>query len=127
MIALLAILVVGPLAPNPAITPGVVRPLTTQEVCATKWGRDRRHVTERMKKEVAKAYGVDWKKRRLYEFDHLIPRELGGADHVRNLWPQILNPDAREKDREENRLHRAVCAGTMSLDDAQDRMARWGR
>jgi hypothetical protein len=59
-----------------------------------------------------------------FEIDHVIPRELGGADSVLNLWPQPW-PDAHKKDREENRLHRAVCAGTVTLEDAQEQMRRW--
>ena len=127
ILLLLAIVAIGPSAPDPALTPGVVRPLTTTAICTTQWGRDRRHVTETMKRQVARAYGVPWAKHRLYEFDHLIPRELGGADDVGNLWPQILDPDARIKDREENRLHRAVCAGTIDLTTAQQQMRTWGR
>jgi hypothetical protein len=124
---LLALLAVGPSAPDPGLTPGVVRPLSLSQLCDTRWGRDRRHVTDAMRRTVARRYGVPWAKHRLYEFDHLIPRELGGADDVRNLWPQILDPDARLKDREENRLHRAVCAGQLALSSAQDHMRTWGR
>ena len=127
ILILLAILLIGPSVPDPALTPGVVRPLTKTAICTTAWGRDRRHVTEAMKRQVARAYGVPWTKRHLYEFDHLIPRELGGADDVANLWPQILDPDARIKDRAENRLHRAVCAGTLDLTTAQQQMRTWGR
>jgi hypothetical protein len=41
-----------------------------------------------MKKQVAGWYHVSWSKRANYEFDHLVPRELGGADDVRNIWPR---------------------------------------
>jgi len=124
---LLAIVAIGPSAPDSLLTPGVVRPLTKTAICTTAWGRDRRFVTLAMKREVFRRYGVDYAKHALYEVDHLIPRELGGADDVRNLWPQILDPDARVKDREENRLHRAVCAGTIDLTTAQQQMRTWGR
>src|SRR5438093_1628307 len=111
--------------PNPKLTPGAVRPLTTAQVCNTKWGRDRRHVTEKMKRNVAAAYGVEWEDRALYEFDHLISRELAGADVEANLWPQAwLEPgSARRKDRLENRLHVLVCAGKVSLKAAQREIA----
>jgi len=130
---LLAIVAIGPSAPDPTLTPGVLardadgRLLTKAVICTTAWGRDRRHVDDAMRQKVARRYGVPWAKHRLYEFDHLIPRELGGADDVGNLWPQILDPDARIKDREENRLHRAVCAGTIDLTTAQQQMRTWGR
>lgn len=112
--------------PNLHLTPGVARPMTALTVCTTRWGVDRRHVTERMKRQVFAAYGIPLRNRRLYEVDHLIPRELGGADEVANLWPQAW-PSARQKDREENRLHRAVCAGEVSLVAAQQAMKGWGR
>jgi len=112
--------------PNPEQSPGVTRPLSTTQVCTTRWGLDRRHVTVAMKRRVARAYGIPWADRRAYEFDHLIPRELGGADDVRNLWPQPI-AEARVKDRQENRLHRDVCAGRLSLAAAQREMRLWGR
>lgn len=58
------------------------------------------------------------------EIDHRVSREVGGADDVRNLWPQpYLRPDqpgAYEKDKLENWLHRQVCAThKMTLEEAQ--------
>lgn len=114
---LAALLLVATLV-NPAMTPGVVRPLSRTAVCQTAWGRDHRHVTTAMKREVATRYGVPWDERANYEFDHLIPRELGGADDVLNLWPQAWT-DAKRKDRLENRLHVLVCNRTLSLRQAQ--------
>jgi len=54
--------------------------------------------------------------------DHLISRELGGADAEDNLWPQpyTQHPGAHEKDWLENELHKGVCAGKITLKDAQD-------
>jgi hypothetical protein len=112
------------LAVNLVFTPGLVRPLSTAQVCATKWGLDRRFVTVSMKQYVAGLYGVPWENRRQYEFDHLIPRELAGADDVRNIWPQLL-AEAREKDKLENALHRQVCAGLVTLRAAQAQMKAW--
>ena len=46
------------------------------------------------------------------EIDHLISRELGGADEVVNLWPQAYGTspwNAQLKDKLENRLHKEVC------------------
>jgi hypothetical protein len=132
ILPLLALLVVGPRAPDPGLTPGVARPLTRAAICTTAWGRDRRHVTEAKKRDVARRYGLkrtDIKPRGkgpCCEFDHLIPRELGGADDVDNLWPQSWR-EASQKDVEENRLHRAVCAGDVSLTTAQRQMRHWRR
>jgi hypothetical protein len=58
-----------------------------------------------------------------HEEDHLIPLALGGAPRdPANLWPE---PGAtpNEKDRVENVAHDAVCAGTLTLPDAQRRIA----
>ena len=64
-----------------------------------------------------------------YEYDHLVPLELGGAvNDPRNLWPEAdylshvgfyRNP----KDRLENGLRRMVCARTMTLAQAQRAIA----
>jgi hypothetical protein len=64
-----------------------------------------------------------------YEYDHLVPLELGGAvNDPRNLWPEpdypqragfYLNP----KDRLESALRRRVCAGQLTLAAAQRAIA----
>jgi hypothetical protein len=69
------------------------------------------------------AYG-DTGSRHGYEYDHLIPLELGGAVNDRhNLWPEPA-PSPNLKDRVENALRRAVCAGRMALRVAQRDIAR---
>ena len=120
------LLIIGPaLRPNPQVTPGLTRNLTVEQICTTKWGQDRRHVTTAMKEDVARAYGVDRADWSEYEFDHLVSRELGGADDTLNLWPQPLKGacTAHEKDVLENKLHRMVCAGSISLPTAQYELA----
>jgi hypothetical protein len=62
-----------------------------------------------------------------YELDHLVPLGLGGAprDPV-NLWLQSW-PEARAKDDDESALHRAMCTGRLSLEQAQRRiLEQWG-
>lgn len=117
--------------PNSDITPGVTRTdLTTNQVCNTKWGKDHRNVTASMKKQAFSNYGLSGNLDRScktdahgrhFEIDHLISRELGGADDVDNLWPQCYagNWNAVKKDRLENRLHKLVCNKTLSLEEAQ--------
>lgn len=127
--------------PLPARTPGATRDLTEEQICATKWGLDHRAVTVAMKRTVASWYGIPWAQHSRYEFDHLVPRNLGGADSVDNLWPMccivkgaIVN-QAHEKDVLEVRLGKLVCAGVVSLEDAQlqmrtswvDGLTRWPR
>jgi hypothetical protein len=52
----------------------------------------------------------------------LVSLELGGANDVKNLWPEVgslPNP----KDKVENALHRAVCSGKVTLAAAQHAIA----
>lgn len=116
-------------SPDLALTPGSIRASVTADIaCSTKWGLDRRAVTETMKRQVAASYGIQRASivgstiGLCCEFDHLIPRELGGADVVQNLWPQRWVA-AKKKDALENRLHALVCSGSMALADAQRMIA----
>src|SRR4051812_32445592 len=59
---------------------------------------------------------------RLYELDHIVPLELGGAPRDRRNLQLQLWPEAHAKDLDENRLHREVCRGQTSLADAQREM-----
>jgi hypothetical protein len=70
-----------------------------------------------------------------YELDHLISLEIGGnPEDPKNLWMEPWErrgPDhlaaagqgAESKDVVENRLHRGVCAATLTLGDAQHEIA----
>lgn len=120
--------------PNPALTPGKARTdLTVQQICTIKWGHDRRHVSHSMRRKVFNAYNVAKTARHtadgksLYEVDHLISREIGGADAVENLWPESYFGDcnAHDKDEVENALHREVCANPSeaALKHAQQSIA----
>jgi hypothetical protein len=132
LVALQALGAELPIIPDATLTPGVVRSgLTVDTICATKWGTDARHFTAAMKRQVFQSYGAtgnddpacvpdDHGAR--CEIDHLISRELGGADDVKNLWPQPYGSkpwNAHLKDRVENRLHVEVCASRLSIKDAR--------
>lgn len=106
--------------PNPDITPGLIRPLSVKTICSTAWGTDVRHVDERMKRHVFAAYGIAWADRGKFEVDHLIPRSIGGADSLLDLWPQPLAEAKHLKDRAEVAAWRMVCAGTLPLRTAQE-------
>ena len=61
-----------------------------------------------------------------YEEDHLISLEIGGDPrNPDNLWPQPWFGawNARVKDTLENRLHRMVCEGDITLEEAQHAIA----
>lgn len=109
------------------VTPGKTVDITMDKLCTTKWGKDARHVTTQMKDNVCLAYGFQphCYGRDTNEIDHLISRELGGADDLSNIWPQPYNqhPGAHEKDALENRLHKLVCSGSLDLKTAQTEIA----
>ena len=118
--------------PDRHLTPGVVATRDTATVCQAGYARAIRPKGtqwRRLKDEVYNAYGlprghrstVDAAGRRhpAYEIDHLVPLELGGSpDAVANLWPQPIAA-AERKDRVENELHARVCAGSLTMGDAQ--------
>jgi hypothetical protein len=118
--------------PDLTKTPGKSRAgLTKAKICSIKWGKDERHVTPEMKSQVFELYGFSGNDdpkcvpagERHCEIDHLISRELGGADKVVNLWPQAYGTspwNAVKKDTLENRLNKEMCAGTITLKQARD-------
>jgi hypothetical protein len=117
-------------------TPGAADPDVTQNnidstICVpgyTATVRPPVSYTEPLKLASMQQYG-DTDSPSNYEYDHLIPLELGGAPRdTKNLWPEPYNlPNgAHEKDQEENSLHDAVCSGQMTLADAQNKIvADW--
>jgi len=110
-------------APDPVLTPGAVRPdfTTARQTCAVHWSLDERAVTTAMKRAVYQSYGYpagSHDPRCPCVVDHLVPREAAGADKVVNLWVQTRQ-DARTKDRLENKVHHEMCAGRLTLRQAQ--------
>ena len=118
--------------PDPRCTPGEADPAVTQDnigstICVpgyTEKVRPPVSVTEPMKLSSMKSYG-DSDSPSHYEYDHLIPLELGGASTIKNLWPEPLagQYNAHAKDTVENILKKGVCAGQISLADAQHEIA----
>jgi hypothetical protein len=50
---------------------------------------------------------------------------IGGSNTLANLWPEAINPKpgSREKGKVESYLHDRVCAGKISLQEAQIEIA----
>lgn len=128
-----------PKQPDSATTPGKVRTdLSLHKICTTKWGLDERSVTSAMKASVRETYHFKdsscpitpykGKQVRRAEIDHLVPRSLGGADDVANLWPECYEPikaqksaqldGAHKKDRLETALHKQICAKGLTATKA---------
>jgi hypothetical protein len=122
--------------PDPTLTPGALNPAVTQAtigstVCVSGWTdtiRPPTSYTSALKVKQIDEYGYTDKAVASYEEDHLISLQLGGnPTDPRNLWPQpytISLPDgrsvgARIKDAFETKLKKQVCAGTITLAQAQ--------
>jgi hypothetical protein len=112
--------------PDPGCTPGAIDPAVTQAdigttICRsgyTEMVRPPESISEAEKRASLQAYG-DRRPLHYYEYDHLVPLELGGArNDARNLWPEpgsVPNP----KDGLEYRLRTRVCDRQMTLAAAQ--------
>jgi hypothetical protein len=135
-----ALVRVGPqdIYPDPIRTPGATDTDISQEniqdtICNPRWStrsiRPPVHYTDQLKREQLGEYGYADTNPRDYEEDHLIPLELGGnPTDPKNLWPEPFEtsiPDggAHAKDRVESYLHREVCAGSLTLDEARRQIA----
>jgi hypothetical protein len=109
--------------PDPACTPGAIFPTATvRRICTPDYSQSVRDVPVSVKRSVYAEYGIASHVPGSYQVDHLIPLELGGNNGVANLWPQS-RPGYHQKDETENRLHDAVCAGSLSLRTAQLQIA----
>lgn len=114
------------LIPKSDLTPGAIRPVTRKDICAAGYRDMNRAVPLAVQQEIFKAYGLAGARAKDFEMDYLITPELGGADNIKNLWPEPYSStdwDARVKDALESRLHQMVCEGKIDLATAQREMA----
>jgi len=110
------------------LTPGVLNPAVTQAtiastICRRGWTRTIRppvDFTNALKVRQLHQYGLRGPPS-AYQEDHLISLELGGSPaDPRNLWPEPY-PRASAVDQIENDLNDRVCAGSLTLAEAQRR------
>ena len=107
--------------PSPALTPGLARAVDRDQLCHSELPKNQ-VVTADMRRRVFEVYGIANADPQAYEVDYLITPALGGADDIRNLWPQPYVAtawNARVKDALEDRLRDMVCRGEVDLSDAQ--------
>jgi len=107
--------------PEPSLTPGVAAAMNRDEICGSADPKNR-IVPASLQRRVFEEYGIAGASPRAYEVDYLITPALGGADDIRNLWPQSYSSavwNARVKDALEDRLHDLVCDGRLDLATAQ--------
>lgn len=111
--------------PKPSLTPGETRPITLAEMCRAP--QSAANVPEETRRRVFSEYGISARPDK-FEVDYLITPDLGGAQSIRNLWPQPYSArwNAHVKDKLEQRLHELVCQGKLDLPTAQhDIAADW--
>ena len=117
--------------PDSKCTPGVINSSITQanigeNICNSNWStkseRPPSSYTTQLKIKQIKEYGFADTATASYEEDHLVSLELGGnPTDPKNLWPEPYAGDygAKKKDSVENYLHKQVCNGSMTLQEAQ--------
>jgi len=115
--------------PDRRCSPGAIDPALTRDVICSATFRTGsvRAVTTGVKRAVEVEYGMAPRSYgRAIEIDHIVSLELGGSNDIANLYPEPGSGSAsyHVKDKLENRLHRLVCAGTITLAAAQRDIAR---
>ena len=111
--------------PDRACSPGALdRRRTSRVVCSKGFHTsDVRSVPDSLKHQVEVAYGLEPKGYgKTLEIDHIISLELGGSNDIANLYPELA-PGYQVKDALENKLHKLVCNGALTLHTAQRRIA----
>ncbi|HLI83118.1 MAG TPA: hypothetical protein VKV17_04325 [Bryobacteraceae bacterium] len=109
------------LLPERNLTPGAVATADRAQVCDSARPKNR-DVPVSLQRRVFEEYGISPAEPRAYEVDYLITPALGGADDIRNLWPQSYSApvwNARVKDALEDYLREQVCSGRLDLATAQ--------
>jgi Putative zinc-finger len=107
--------------PEPSLTPGAVATVNREQVCRSAW-LENPGVPLPLQHKVFAEYGIPRPEPQAYEVDYLITPALGGADDIRNLWPQPYSAtawNAHVKDALEDRLRELVCSGQLDLATAQ--------
>jgi hypothetical protein len=109
--------------PKNTLTPGETRAITIGDVCMGE--PNSRMIPASLQQKVFSEYGIDNARPNSYEVDYLITPELGGADSLRNLWPEPYSTvwNAHVKDALEDRLHDLVCQRKVDLATAQREIA----
>jgi hypothetical protein len=99
----------------------LARAVDREQLCNSELPKNQ-VVTADMRRRVFEVYGIANADPQAYEVDYLITPALGGAEDIRNLWPQPYVAtawNARVKDALEDRLRDMVCRGEVDLSDAQ--------
>lgn len=110
-----------------SINPDVTQENLKQTACEPNWSSTVRPPdtwTNRLKRSLLPPSG----QMRNYELDHIVPISIGGAPKdPANLWlqPWVGHCNAKDKDIIEWQAHRDLCAGKISLEQAQAKFLNW--
>jgi hypothetical protein len=103
---------------NPAVTQATIG----DTICRRGWSQSVRppvSYTSRLKRsQLPKGASM-----RDYELDHLMPIEIGGAPRDPANLRIVPITRAKADDRQEDKLHNAVCQGSMTLQAARVKMS----
>jgi hypothetical protein len=120
--------------PDSRCTPGAINPaVTLGQLCPTahtaNWRPSASYTSNLKKQQLANKYdyvdssGSHQPTPATSEEDHLISLELGGSPSAElNLWPEP-HASFNEKDKVEGAAHAAICAGRLTLPQAQQGIA----
>ena len=112
--------------PNRSLTPGAATQASVADVCEMAHEEVVKDVPAALRQRVFEEYEISNAATGNYEVDYLITPGLGGAQDIRNLWPEpsaSLAWNSRVKDALEERLHQLVCSGKVDLPTAQHEIA----
>jgi hypothetical protein len=108
--------------PDQQLTPGATRIVSHDDICTPEAIEGFYPIPALVAFSVFENYQIENPHPRSYEVDYLITPALGGADDIRNLWPQPYSSgvwNAHVKDALEAHLHDLVCTGKLELETAQ--------
>lgn len=112
--------------PNHRLTPGATVAVTRDQLCGRPEPGEGKAIAADLAHRVFDQYRIRQPRPGAYEVDYLITPALGGADDIRNLWPQPYSAgvwNARVKDALEDYLRGEVCGGRIGLETAQREIA----
>jgi hypothetical protein len=112
--------------PDRGLTAGGVLTTDTAKVCKRNYIKSIPPAPSKTVDAVFGAYGIAARDRGNYKIDQLVSLDLGGSNDIYNLWPQNVRAqpwNTQAKDMLEKRLRKLVCAGQVSLADAQRALA----
>ncbi len=107
--------------PDIACSPWAVLTTDTKIICKSGYTKTVRDVPLSERKKVFAEYNIAYSKNNNYEVDHIISLELWGSNDISNLFPEsyLISNGAKIKDEFENYLHKQVCIGKLSIQEAQ--------